>query len=335
MIRSMFSFAFRSLYPLFPRSNNSPAILMLHRVGNRDSARIPANQNMVITVNELSSFILECKKHGWVFLSIDDLVYRIKNKLPIRKSLVLTFDDGYLDNLRHAAPVLIEHNVPFIVYISTAFIGTSSIPWWYKLEDILASSEAVSLLTGQEIRIETIADKQNAFMLIRDKLMESKESFDEYVDWINSYSIDFSLESKNIFMNWDEIRELSLLPYASIGCHTTTHPVMSYISKKQLDSEISQSLSLLQAQLGIEIRHFAYPFGGYREASHREYRLVADYGFDSAVTTNLSPLNTEQIDLHALPRCFYSPGLTLDKLQNQLFDSALKYRLRKLLRHAR
>ena len=335
MIRSIFRYFLRVLHSVFPKFIDSPAILMLHRVGNRESARISANQNMVITANELSSFILECKECGWSFLSMEDLVQSINNKSIIKKALVLTFDDGYLDNLREAAPVLVEHDVPFIVYISTDFIGTNHLPWWYKLEDILASSQVILLPSGEKIHLKTIADKQNAFMFIRDKIMGSKEAYNIYIEWINSSPDVPSLEPKNLFMNWDEIRELSLLPHAAIGCHTNTHSVMSYMPVEVLNSDILQSLSLLKSQLGIEVRHFAYPFGGHKEASKREYRLVADLGFDSAVTTNLAPLNTGQLDLHALPRCFFSPGFTLAKLQDQLFESALKNRLRKLFHHAR
>lgn len=49
----------------------------------------------------------------------NDLRPESNNKL----SLHITFDDGYLDNLRVAAPILARFNIPFTVYVSTGFIG--------------------------------------------------------------------------------------------------------------------------------------------------------------------------------------------------------------------
>ncbi|MAC40696.1 MAG: hypothetical protein CMJ05_02750 [Pelagibacterales bacterium] len=38
----------------------------------------------------------------------------------------ITFDDGYLDNLTFAAPILIENKIPFTVFVSTDFIDNKN-----------------------------------------------------------------------------------------------------------------------------------------------------------------------------------------------------------------
>lgn len=44
--------------------------------------------------------------------------------------LVITFDDGYLDNYRNAAPVLTQRGLPACFFIATEFVGSARVPWW-------------------------------------------------------------------------------------------------------------------------------------------------------------------------------------------------------------
>lgn len=45
-----------------------------------------------------------------------------KKKLDV----AVTFDDGYLDNLKIAAPILLEYNIPFTVFVTSNFIQTAT-----------------------------------------------------------------------------------------------------------------------------------------------------------------------------------------------------------------
>ena len=48
---------------------------------------------------------------------------------------VLTFDDGYRDNLVHALPVLERHAAPFTIYVTTGFAERRARLWWVELEE--------------------------------------------------------------------------------------------------------------------------------------------------------------------------------------------------------
>jgi peptidoglycan/xylan/chitin deacetylase (PgdA/CDA1 family) len=68
-------------------------------------------------------------------------------------------------------------------------------------------------------------------------------------------------------------------------------------------AEITDSQTRLEAQLGLPIRHFAYPVGDPTSAGPREFTLAKVAGFASAVTTRPGHLFTEHAEhLHALPR---------------------------------
>jgi len=51
---------------------------------------------------------------------------------PDRAALI-TFDDGYLNNLEIAAPILKHQGVPAVVFVTTGFVEGSVLPWWYEV----------------------------------------------------------------------------------------------------------------------------------------------------------------------------------------------------------
>ncbi|MGE5603988.1 MAG: polysaccharide deacetylase family protein, partial [Nitrososphaerales archaeon] len=44
-------------------------------------------------------------------------------------SFVLTFDDGYRDNLALALPILRHYRVPMHIFVTTGFVNGQSVPW--------------------------------------------------------------------------------------------------------------------------------------------------------------------------------------------------------------
>ncbi len=52
-------------------------------------------------------------------------------------SVVVTFDDGYADNLLNAKPLLERYDVPATVFLATGLVEHWREPWWDELEQLL------------------------------------------------------------------------------------------------------------------------------------------------------------------------------------------------------
>ena len=65
-------------------------------------------------------------------IDFETLMERIRSKESIRKCVVITFDDGFLDNLEVVAPVLKKYNFPATIFLTTDFIDNKTTPWFLK-----------------------------------------------------------------------------------------------------------------------------------------------------------------------------------------------------------
>ena len=89
---------------------------------------------------------------------------------------------------------------------------------------------------------------------------------------------------------WDElarIRDAGL----SIGSHSMTHPRLDGVSADELRREVGESKRVIEAKLGIRVRHFAYPQG--RHSPEAE-RAVQAAGYDAGWATKKGRILTDE-----------------------------------------
>lgn len=92
-------------------------ILMYHHVS-------PAAGLVTVTPEHFRAHVAWLAEHGWQTLTLDQIAAFLAGQPVRRKSVVITFDDGYLDNWTHAHPVLSEHGLNGVIFLITGQIGT-------------------------------------------------------------------------------------------------------------------------------------------------------------------------------------------------------------------
>ncbi len=97
-------------------------VLMYHKVNN-----IPDNP---LTVN-ITDFEqqMQILSQDYRVLSLSELEQLHHKQKPLPpKAVLLTFDDGYLDNLTYAYPILKKYQLPATLFIPTGLIGRQTLP---------------------------------------------------------------------------------------------------------------------------------------------------------------------------------------------------------------
>lgn len=54
-------------------------------------------------------------------IDLATLVRELASGEPVRPGVAVTFDDGYLDNLQHALPILQKHHIPATIFVTSRF----------------------------------------------------------------------------------------------------------------------------------------------------------------------------------------------------------------------
>lgn len=90
-------------------------------------------------------------------------------------------------------------------------------------------------------------------------------------------------------LSWDEVRELKKYGI-SFGSHTVTHPVLSMVSKKELEYELVCSKARIESELGEEVESFCYPFA-FPEINYAHVEsliaMLAKSGYRCGVSTKI------------------------------------------------
>lgn len=292
-----------------PHLRGLGAVLMFHHVRPYEARAFAPNRMLEITPEFLDAALQRLRQLGYRILSLDAALAELRDgaRSPTPFA-VLTFDDGYRDNLIHALPVLEKHGAPFTLYVTTGFAERSARLWWVELEeavrragriDTRIDGDALSLPAG------TAAEKRAAFAAVYWRLRAGPE--DRLLAVIGElagrHGIDGRALVQRYCMEWTDIEGLARHPLATIGAHTLTHPRLARLGEAEMRTELGAGRSLLEERLGQPIVHLAYPVGDPGSAGPREFRAAAAFGYASAVTTRPGLIHPAHVDHPiALPR---------------------------------
>lgn len=240
------------------------------------------------------------QREGWSIVSLDECLEKLANNDLSRRYAVVTFDDGYRDNVSVALPILERHNAPFMVYVPTGAPTRSMQSWWLGLRKLFLSRD--------EVRIDPMGWRFHC-----PDLRSKVAALDEVIRWVHQdyrraaqlaptfkqNGISLTALNERYFLDERELTSLSRHPLASIGGHTTSHTALMTLDQASARAELADNRGYLEALLQLPVRHAAYPYGAF---GAREEDLAKESGFRSAATTRQGRLYDRVANPFALPR---------------------------------
>ncbi len=292
-----------------PLTRGCGVILTHHRVRPASQESFAPNQLLSVTPAFLEQTIQLLRRRGYDIVSMDEALQRLTaSDPPTRRFAVLTFDDGFRDNLEFAVPILERLDAPAVFYITTGFADRTARVWWVELEEVVRKADRITVnIDGHDLDLDasTEASKAAAFAAIYWRLRRSPEAvlLDVIGTLCQRYGIDPRSLVERLCLDWSEVERLAQHPLATIGGHTVSHPMLAKHDDATVRNELAQGKSILETRLRRQVRHLSYPVGDRTSAGPREFRMAAEAGYASAVTTRPGPLFPAMRQrLHALPR---------------------------------
>ena len=281
-------------------------ILMFHHVGPPgDESWV--NRGLTVSPETLDRVLSILAARGYELVSMDEVPDRLTGARA-KRFAALTFDDGCRDNLACAAPILASHGAPFTVYVTTGFADGTVSPWWHVLERAIAAASKLEVETVLGIRrfdTSSRAAKAAAAVELREILLNSPPGLraEQTCSLARQAKIDLAALTRELYLDWDGLRALAKIPGCTIGCHTSTHPRLSQLPEEAVRSELADSRAMIEERLGVQTRHFSYPYGWAAACGDREFELARRLGYVTAVTTRRDVLTPRNADaLTSLPR---------------------------------
>ena len=285
-------------------------VLMYHKIGNPSSDP----WNLAVSQENFEAHLKVLRK-SFNVVSTDELIGQLQNNKIRNKSVVVTFDDGLLNNYELARPLLEKYQIPATFFISDSNIGKSKLFWWDELEEIILNTKKLPgefYFNNKDMQIFSLEDEN----ILTPELQLKNKNYIAYEPnskraelYYHLWEICSPLQARDqqkmisnikqwagieiakdmdVCMTWEQVKNLSQSSLFTIGGHTHSHPSLYDHNYEYQKQEILSNKELLENLLGFNIDSFAYPSGRYNDTT---LKVIEESGYKSAFTTRAGIVN--------------------------------------------
>jgi peptidoglycan/xylan/chitin deacetylase (PgdA/CDA1 family) len=302
--------------------NSEITIVMYHYVRDLRNSRYPEIKGLDVSLfkEQISYF-----KKNYNIITMEALIEAINKKTTLpHKSLLLTFDDGYIDHYTCVFPVLVENGIQGSFFIPAKTVLDHKLLDVNKIHFILAScldkgliiADILNALEKNRINYELESneyylnksfisnryDSKEVVFIKRMLQVELNESLrKKIVDelFIKYVSASETIFAKELYLSIDQIK--TMLKFGMhIGAHGYDHYWLGSLTMEKQKIEIFKSLEFLLS-LGIKKEYWTmcYPYGSFNQDT---IDILNNFNCKAAFTTEVRIANIILENKLTLPR---------------------------------
>jgi peptidoglycan/xylan/chitin deacetylase (PgdA/CDA1 family) len=327
-------------------NRRSIVILTIHGVMDaKEKAQwIPTRPQ--VSIEQLEESIKLIQKH-YTFITMAEAISMLSGTEPLRENcVVVTFDDGYRNNLTHAWPILRSYKVPGIVFVAVGAVDGRECFWFDRLDyavqqyvasggrDIQLGDERIQIDASTRDRLRTsiksiifkikgLSGSEAETMAIAEKTIAGLEQ-------LTGKSLNDLVETDPWcgVMSWDDVKAAGDSGL-HIGSHTIGHARLSRLNESEIRWQLAESKRKIEDSMGQSCDFFCYPNGSYNQDAPG---LVREAGYSAAVTVQ-EGINYPGADLYQLKRLHLPQGQTPE--ESLAVTSGFSWKLSLLLKYLR
>jgi peptidoglycan/xylan/chitin deacetylase (PgdA/CDA1 family) len=224
-----------------------------------------------------------------------------------RRTVAITFDDGYSDTFDVAAPLLHKYEIPATVFVVSGSLGKRF--WWDDVRQIVDSADTlparVCIEAGNDhFRWNGGANtRENRTSLVRElghffrSTENSMHSFlrDRLRETLGVHQERFELPRA---VGAETLGAAAQSGLIEVGSHTSSHVSLGHLSRQQQEQQLRSSRQILEDITGRAVRSFSYPNGIH---SADTPGIAAKLGYEYACTSAAGVLHPKS-NPYLLPR---------------------------------
>ena len=214
------------------------------------------------------------------FVTKDQFKKIIKKEIkPPKNSILLTFDDGFIDHYKYAYKELKKRNIFGIFFVSVAPLEKKLFLNVHKIHLLIGKIKGKILLNQLNSIIKPKMIDKNGFKEFETKTYSFQNEHKSVINFkrMLNYFINnkykgkildqllninkIKMKVRDFYLSINHIKEMNNNGML-IGSHTFSHEVLSKLSPKKQGQEISSSIKFLSKKVGINnFITFCFPYG--------------------------------------------------------------------------
>jgi peptidoglycan/xylan/chitin deacetylase (PgdA/CDA1 family) len=291
-------------------------VLLYHRVlPEADSARSFSSDSIIVTPATFARH-LRALRHHFTFVTPEAFEEWWRGTRTFDKPpCLISFDDGWRDNLDHAAPILRTEQAPAVIFLPTRYIGTGHVFWQERLSALLErlgrhsglrTHPLVALLALEPV-FHSVPDLRSQQAREVARRFKSSSPGDistvlaDVTELLHSLNETPEPSPVDAYLDWESVRVMQS-GGIHFGSHAVTHRILTRLDPDETREELESSRRALEDRLHQPVRYLAYPNGDHDATTCRH---AQEAGYALAFTTvpgwvkpGQDPYRLRRINIH-------------------------------------